>query len=55
MDVCGNSFMCMMFVNVVDEDEFIVICEDFIIVFVLFGGIVMVMVNIFDDGSFDNC
>ena len=54
-DACGNSSMCTMSVNVVDEDEPIAICEDFTIVSVPSGGIAMVMANTFDDGSFDNC
>lgn len=54
-DACGNSSMCTVSVNVVDEDEPIAVCEDFTIVSVPSGGVAMVMANTFDDGSFDNC
>lgn len=54
-DACGNSALCTMTVEVVDEDEPVAVCEDFTIVSVPSGGVAMVMAETFDDGSFDNC
>ena len=54
-DACGNSAICTMTVNVLDEDEPIAVCEDFTIVSVPSGGVAMVLAKTFDDGSFDNC
>lgn len=55
IDFCGNFQFCIIILNVVDQELFIVVCEEIIVVSVFNNGQGIVFVVIFNDGSNDNC